>query len=108
MSRVVIITDPESTNGFRLAGVETFEASDWDTARNILVDFINDDSVGIIAIDELLIAQIDERLRDRIDKLYKPVVIPIPSIKTVELSDARTAYVQEIIKKAVGFDIKLN
>lgn len=107
MSRLVIITDPEVAHGFRLASVEVFEASEWSKAKALLTDFINDDSVGIVGIDEDLLDQIDERLQDRINKIYKPVVIPIPSKKTVELSDTRTAYVQSIIKRAVGFDIKL-
>ncbi len=107
LSRLVIITNPESANGFRLAGVEVFEAGVVDEAKKYLTDFINDDSIGIVAIDEDLMEEIDERLKDRIDKLYKPVVIPIPPKKTVEVSDTRTAYVQSIIKRAVGFDIKL-
>lgn len=107
MSRLVIVTNPENANGFRLAGVEVFEADDWSKAKALLTDFINDDSVGIVGIDEDLMELIDDRLKDKINKLYKPVVIPIPSKKTVALSDARTAYVQDIIKQAVGFDIKL-
>ena len=107
MSRLVIVTNPETSNGFRLAGVEVFEASVAEEAKNLLVDFINDDSVGIVAIDEDLMEEVDERLKDKIDKLYKPVVIPIPPKKTVEVSDTRTAYVQSIIKRAIGFDIKL-
>lgn len=107
MSRLVVVTDPETSTGFRLAGVEVFEASEVDTAKKLLTDFINDDSVGIVAIDEDLIENVDERLRDKIDTLYKPVVIPIPLKKTVELSDNRTAYIQSIIKRAVGFDINI-
>ena len=107
MSRLVIVTNPESGNGFRLAGVEVFEASTSEEAKKYLVDFINDDSVGIVAIDEDLMEEVDERLKEKIDKLYKPVVIPIPPKKTVEVSDTRTAYVQSIIKRAIGFDIKL-
>lgn len=108
MSRLVVVTHPESANGFLLAGVEVFEAENDEQAKKYLVDFINDDSVGIVAIDEDLMEEVDERLKDKIDKLYKPVVIPIPPKKTVELSDNRTAYVQSIIKRAVGFDIKLS
>ena len=107
MSRLVVVTDPETSNGFRLAGVEVFEASSDETANKLLTDFINDDSVGIVAIDEDLMENVDERLKDKIEGLYKPVVIPIPPKKTVKLSDNRTAYIQSIIKKAVGFDINI-
>ncbi len=107
MYKLVIITNSESAPGFRLAGVDVFEADKTSDARKLIVDFINDDSAGVVGVDEDIMNEMDDQLKNRIDKLYRPVIVPIPSKKKVDLSDARTAYVQSIIKKAVGFDIKL-
>jgi V/A-type H+-transporting ATPase subunit F len=105
---LVVIAGRESAPGFQLAGVDVFEVDENEkNIRRLLVDFINDDSIGIIAIEEDLAGAIDDQLRSRIDKLYRPVVIPIPSKKKIDTTDARTTYVRAIIKKAVGFDIKL-
>jgi len=106
--KLVVIAGRESAPGFKLAGVDVVEVDeDVKKTRRLLVDFINDDSIGVIAIEEDLAVAIDDQLRNRIDKLYRPVVIPIPSKKKIDMTDARTAYVRTIIKRAVGFDIKL-
>lgn len=107
MHKLVVLTDKESSYGFKLAGVDVFEADDPDVAKKKLIALINDDRSGIIAIDEDLMALMDERVREKIDKLYRPIVIPIPSKKKVEISDARPEYIRRLIRRAVGFDIKL-
>lgn len=107
MYKLVILTSPESAYGFQLAGVEVHSAEDIPAARRLLVDFINDDATGIIAIDEDLMEAVDERLKNKIDKLYRPIVVPIPSKKKIDVGAERAAYVQSLIRRAVGFDIKL-
>jgi V/A-type H+-transporting ATPase subunit F len=55
MYRFVVVTDPDSAAGFRLAGVDVLEASSLDEARKI------------------------------IEKTYRPIIIPIPArIKGLE------------------------
>jgi V/A-type H+-transporting ATPase subunit F len=105
--KVIVITNSESTFGFQLAGVDVFKANEPSEARKLLIDFINDDQSGIIAIDEDLMEAIDDRLKNKIDKLYRPIVVPIPSKKKIDVGAERAAYVQSLIRRAVGFDIKL-
>lgn len=107
MYKLFVVTSPESSYGFQLAGVEVFEAPTVADARKLLVDFINDDEAGIIAIDEDLMEAVDDRLKNKIDKLYRPIVVPIPSKKKIDVGAERAAYVQSLIRRAVGFDIKL-
>ncbi|MCL5291574.1 MAG: V-type ATP synthase subunit F [Actinobacteria bacterium] len=107
MYKLVILTKSESAFGFRLAGVDVLEANDAEEAKKQLVALINDDRSGIVAIDEDLMAQMDDRVKEKIDKLYRPIVIPIPAKDRVESSDARPEYIRRLIRRAVGFDIKL-
>ncbi len=107
MYKLVVLTDPETSHGFRLAGVDVYEADSPESARSRLIDLINDDRSGIIAVDEDLMAVIDDRLKEKIDRLYRPIVIPIPSKKKVEITDERPEYIRRLIRRAIGFDIKL-
>ncbi|MHB0976412.1 MAG: V-type ATP synthase subunit F [Candidatus Aquicultorales bacterium] len=107
MYKLVILTRPESAFGFQLAGVDVVEASDADEAKKKLVALMNDDRAGIIAMDDDLLAAMDDRIKEKIDKLYRPIVIPIPAKNKVETSDARPEYIRRLIRRAVGFDIKL-
>lgn len=103
----MILTRSESSFGFRLAGVDVVEANDPEEAKRQLVALINDDRAGIIAVDDDLMAQMDDRVKEKIDKLYRPIVIPIPTKSKVESSNARPEYIRRLIRRAVGFDIKL-
>lgn len=109
MRKLVVLTDPESADGFRLAGVDVVEVKEGDRVaiKKKLVSLINDDDIGIIAINEDFTKSVDEGTRVRIDKLYRPIVVSIPSKKKLGSEDLRSAYLAEVIRKAVGFDIKV-
>lgn len=107
MYKLVVLTDPESAVGFRLAGVDVQEAVDSEDAKKGLVSLINDDSVGIVAINEDFMEHVDPRTKEKIDRIYRPIVVPIPVVKKMELTPERREYLATLIRRAVGFDIKL-
>ena len=103
-----MISDKDTVYGFRLAGIESYEASNGEEAKRILVTLINDDTIGIIGLNESYISAIDERTQEKIDRVYKPIVVALPvREKIAELGDARKSYLARLIRKAVGFDISL-
>lgn len=109
MRKFVVLTDPETSDGFRLAGVEVIEASidDRVDTKKKLIGLINDDDVGIVGIDEDLLLEIDEPTRLKIDRLYRPIVIAIPSKKKLGVSEARHSFLASMIHRAIGFDIRV-
>lgn len=107
MFKVAVITDEDSALGFRLTPVETFVVETPEEARQQLVKLLNDDTVGVIVMNDDFLGAVDERLQQRIDKLYRPIVVPIPAKKSVEITEERRAYLAGLIRRAVGFDIKL-
>lgn len=107
MYKLVVLTDRETAYGFRLAGVDVVEADNQEEANRLLTSLINDDRSGIIALNEEYMGGIDDRLRRKIDRLYRPLVIPIPAEKKVEGESDRADYIRRLIRRAVGFDVKL-
>jgi V/A-type H+-transporting ATPase subunit F len=104
MYKFVVVTDPDSAPGFRLAGVEVLEASGLDEAKKIIPTLIYKDDTGIIAVSEDFMAALDEKMLERIAKTYRPIIIPIPSrIKGLD----RTSYIERLLQRAIGYNIVL-
>jgi len=104
MYKFVVVTDPDTAPGFRLAGVDVLEASDLDEAKKIIPPLIYKDDTGIVAINEDFMAVLDEKLLDKIAKTYRPIIIPIPSkAKGVD----RASYIERLLRRAIGYNIVL-
>lgn len=109
MRKMVVLTDPESADGFRLAGVDVLEVPEGDRAKikKALVNLINDDDIGVVAINEEFMSGVDEGTRAKIDRLYRPIVVAIPAKTRLDVGEARASYLAKMIRRAIGFDIRV-
>lgn len=107
MHRVVVLTDAETATGYRLAGVEVRVAEPGDAAA-ALDALIEEDAYGLVIVDEGLvpdpIASSERAMRNR----DLPVLLPVPSLGAAfgEGADA-TDYMKDLVRSAIGFDIKM-
>ncbi len=104
MYKFVVVTDRDRASGFRLAGVDVLEAGTMDEARKVIPPLLYKDDIGIVAVNEEFMLSLDEKLMDRIEKMHRPLIIPIPS-KSKEV-DRRT-YIERLLRKAIGYNIVL-
>lgn len=102
-----MVTDPETADGFRLAGVNVVEAENPDEALEKIKLLLDDPNAGILAVNEHFYNNIDEKTQEKIDSIYRPIVIPLPIKETVEMAGERRAYLARLIHRAIGFDITL-
>ncbi|NYT05026.1 MAG: V-type ATP synthase subunit F [Methanomicrobiales archaeon] len=102
MYRFMVVTDHDSAPGFRMAGVEVIAISDPEEARTLLPSLLLKDDTGIVAINEDFMKSIDEKLMDRIEKSYRPLIIPIPAGTR---SMDKSGYVERLLRKAIGYNI---
>ncbi len=107
MYKLVVLTDADTADGFRLAGVDVEIAESPEEARRALSSLVDDDSSGIIAVNERLMSGIDERLRKKIDSIYRPIVVSLPIREKLEIGEDHRAYLSRLIRRAIGFDITL-
>jgi len=105
--KVVVLTDSDTADGFRLAGVDVQVVDSNEMARKQLNALLDDDSSGIIAINEKMMAAIDERTQKKIDSIYRPIVISLPIKEQLEMGEDHRAYLSRLIRRAIGFDITL-
>jgi len=105
--KLVVLTDPEHADGFRLAGCSVVVASGPEEARRALAGLVDDETSGIIAVNEAMMAGIDERLQQKIDSTYRPIVVSLPIKETLDVGEDHRAYLSRLIRRAIGFDITL-
>ena len=107
MYKAIVITDPETADGFRLSGVGVVEAENAEQALEQIKLLLDDQDAGILAVNESFYDAIDEKTQKKIDSIYRPIVIPLPVKETVEVAGERRAYLARLIHRAIGFDITL-
>ena len=105
MSRLVVLADQETALGMQLTGVEVISADDYESARAQLLEFLDDATVGLIAVSATLMDQLDPAARHRVEMRYKPVVVALPARGTIMGFPDRRAYLAALIRRAIGFQI---
>lgn len=107
MPRLLVLTDSETAIGYRLAGVEVRESAP-DEAQNALDQIIESGDFGLVVVDEGLIADPVRASERAMRGRDLPVILSVPSLgATFGDSDDAVAYMKELVRSAIGFDIKL-
>jgi V/A-type H+/Na+-transporting ATPase subunit F len=108
MPRMLVVTDSETANGFRLAGVEALE-TDRAGAQEALERVIQSNDYGLVVVDESLVpdpVKATERVMRGRDL---PVLLPMPGLSAAFDHEAdATQYMKQLVRSAIGFDIKLD
>jgi V/A-type H+/Na+-transporting ATPase subunit F len=102
--KFIVVTDSDSAPGFRLAGVDVMEIQNSEEVRALLPSLLLKDDTGIIAINEDYLISLDEKMMEKIEKSYRPIIIPIPS-RAKRLD--RTSYIEGLLRRAIGYNIVL-
>lgn len=107
MYKVVVLTDPETACGFRLAGVDVYEVDCPEKVNNEINRLLEDDRTGILAVNEGFLVGIDDRIKVRIEATYRPIVVSLPIKEKLGSIGERKAFLARLVHKAVGFDVTL-
>lgn len=107
MYKVMVVTDSESADGFRLAGVDVIGLTADDDQSAVISELLNDDSIGVLAVNQSFVDHLDERLRVRLEQSNRPVAVFIPAGRQEVGGAQKREYVARLIRRAIGFDIKL-
>lgn len=107
MYKLIVVTDPDNADGFRLAGVDVYVVETEEEVRVRINSLLDEEESGIIAVNEQMMAAIDERTQRKIDSIYRPLVISLPLREKLEIGQDHRAYLARLIRRAIGFDITL-
>jgi V/A-type H+/Na+-transporting ATPase subunit F len=108
MPKMLIVTDAETAIGFRLAGVETLETTGERAPRD-LERAILSDAYGLVVVDEGLLPDPVRAMERVMRGRDLPVLLPMPGLSAAFDHEADAAtYMKELVRSAIGFDIKLD
>ena len=108
MRKVVVLTDHETSTGFRLAGAEVVTTTP-ELAQRELERLITEGDYGLVAVDTSLIPDPATSTARIMRGRDLPILLPIPSLKDAfspDTVDAK-AYMGKLVRETIGFDIKL-
>jgi vacuolar-type H+-ATPase subunit F/Vma7 len=98
-----VIGDSDMITGFRLVGVEGFEASTSDEAQKVLHKALSRSDVGVIIISEAF--STDPFMREEVEKLRQervtPLIVEIPGSK----GPTNKTQLSDIVSKILGIKI---
>lgn len=104
MTRLVVLTTPELSLGYRLAGASAREADSAADAGRALEELLEHER-GVIAVHEPYFQGLDRSLRARVDALREPLVVPLPAGDAVESAGERRERLLRMLWQAVGYEI---
>ena len=107
MPRLLVLTDAETAIGYRLAGVEV-RISVPSEAVHALDEIIHEDAYGLVVVDEGLIHDPVKASERAMRGRDLPVLLSVPSLGAAfGASDDAVTYMKDLVRSAIGFDIKL-
>lgn len=104
--RIKVVTRPGAGLGFRLAGVPVEEVADAAGAERVAA-LIEEPGLGILAVDETLLRQVPPGVLDRAGRDGVPIVLPFTLPARWEERVGGEEYVAALIRRAIGYHIKL-
>ncbi len=107
--KIGVVTDPESAEGYRLAGLETAVAADPAAARETLTRMVDEGAYALIAVSEALLADPYQAVRREMRGRSLPVLLALPSPGPARAGEGEgvEAHMQRLILAAIGHEIKL-
>ncbi len=103
--RILAITEEGYDAGFKLAGCITRKVKDERELTKLLEKIIEDESYGIVLVEESLYRKIDEKRRKKFDESSFPLIISL-SLKTQEKISPEE-YLRELTRRTIGYSLRI-
>lgn len=97
---------PGDAGGFRLAGAEVREVAPGEEAAAFR-ELLGDPHLGVLAVEEALLAAAPPRLLARARERGLPVVLPFALPRRWGEPGRGQSWVAELIRRAVGYGVRL-
>ena len=104
-ANLTLIVPPELSSGFRIAGTDVMESPDTGTTEEILERLVTEGGRGVVGVYSDFYSELDESLRERIERSVAPIVIPLPSGLEPDRGVSQRARVAALLERAVGYHI---
>jgi V/A-type H+-transporting ATPase subunit F len=107
MARLLVITDPDTGLGFRLAGLDTIEVTSAEEAAERLLALLKGREPGVVIYSEEYRRALPEKTQAVLEESVSPVFFAIPIARARQVGEPREAYVARLLRRAIGYQVKL-
>ncbi len=107
MAHLIVVTDPDTALGFRLAGVHVSEVDSEEAAAEQLLSLLRSGKAGIVIYNEAYRERLPEKALNEMEESVSPVFYPIPVSRTKHEGDMREQYLARLLRRAIGYQLKL-
>ena len=105
MSQLFVLTRPSLVTGFQLAGIDAYCAEDVETAQELINKWLSPGEVGLLAIDDGLLAHMDTAFLKRLDASENLPYLAIPGGQPLGPEASQRYRIAAMIRRAIGFHI---
>jgi vacuolar-type H+-ATPase subunit F/Vma7 len=105
--RVRVLASPATAAGYRLAGLAAEEVARASDAGERLVAAAAVAGVGIILVEQALLDAVPSATRRAIDRRALPIIVPIPLPNWTHAADSTDTYIVELLRRAIGYRVRL-
>jgi vacuolar-type H+-ATPase subunit F/Vma7 len=104
---VRVVATPEVAAGFALAGLETVEAPATRDGGARVIAAAAQPETGVLLVEAPLLALLSPAERRALERRATPIVIAFPTPAFAETIPEADAIVLEILRRAVGYRVRL-
>ncbi|MBI5228107.1 V-type ATP synthase subunit F [Candidatus Micrarchaeota archaeon] len=101
-SKILVIGDEALVTGFNLAGLSDSVSVNEQNFAKELESALAKPEFGIIIVNEKMLANIEWRLKKKLDSIAYPVIVPMPDSGGTSTEGDE---IKKLIKRALGFDL---
>lgn len=105
MSQLFVVTRPVLAPGFQLAGVDAHGVEDVESAQELIDKWLVVGEVGLLAIDDGLLAQMDQAFLKRLAASEHLPYLAIPGGQPLGPEASQRHRIAALIRRAVGVHI---
>lgn len=103
---VRVLCTPEVAPGFALIGIAPAVASPGPEGAARLERLREDPAAGVVLVEETIHRALPEELREGLRRRPVPMVVPFPG-PTWAVPPAPEAYIVELLRRAIGYRVRL-
>ena len=107
MADVRVVCRPEIATGFALAGLRPVEFASDDEGRDRLQELLAETGVGVVLVEAGLYDRLPDEMRRQFGRRPLPMIVPFPEPTWVEKPDAAEAYIVELLRRVIGYRVRL-
>jgi vacuolar-type H+-ATPase subunit F/Vma7 len=105
MSQLFVLTRPALVPGFQLAGVDAHGVEDVESAQELIDKWLTAGEVGLLAIDDGLLAHMDAAFLKRLASSELLPFIVIPGGQPLGPEASQRYRIATLIRRVIGFHI---